>query len=385
MSTSTVEYTTGKRGKSNVIADGFRYSLDKKRTTAAGVVNSYWRCVTPGCSGRLVLHDDTISNTPSHNHGEQRAEITVHKAKKLLKHRAATSDMTTKHIVASAVAGLDFECRAKLGCRTNCLEKMARSARHTANRHPNNPTSLETLSIPPSYLQSQTGDNLLLWDSGWSSNLRRSYLFGTNDNMNILGSCNDLIVDGTFKVAPDLFTQLLTVHGITDDHYRLPLAYGLLPGKRQEHYQNLLDELDSFGPFQPDTVLADFELGLRNAIEEVWPSSTVRGCCFHFKQALWRNFHLFDLTPDIRKSFQRIGAFHFLPLEDIPDAWDELKLEQGLTDQKIADRLMLKPPPPRAQKWVNLDTKLENFVVAYDNDQYDNVVDFLSAVSATVF
>jgi uncharacterized phage protein gp47/JayE len=61
MSASTIELTTGKRGKENVIADGFRYSLDKKLTTSAGVVNSSWRCVTPGCTGRLVLHDDAIS------------------------------------------------------------------------------------------------------------------------------------------------------------------------------------------------------------------------------------------------------------------------------------------------------------------------------------
>ena len=57
MSTS-IEFTTGKRGKENVIADGCRYSLDKRRTTA--------------------------------------------------------------------------------------------TARHAANKHPSNPTSLETLAIPPS-------------------------------------------------------------------------------------------------------------------------------------------------------------------------------------------------------------------------------------------
>ena len=142
-----------------MLADGFLYSFDKRRTTATGVVNSYWRCETPGCSGRLVLHDDAISNSPSHNHGEQRAEITVYRAKKLLKQRAATSDMNTKHIVASAVADLDFECSAKLGCWTNCLENMVRSARHAANRHPTNPTSLETLAIPPSSLQSTAGDS----------------------------------------------------------------------------------------------------------------------------------------------------------------------------------------------------------------------------------
>ena len=90
MSTSTIEFTTGKRGKENVISDGVRYSLVKKRTTAAGVVNSYWTCVTPGCTSRLVLHDGTISSTPSHKHDEQRAEITVHKANKVLKQSLRT-------------------------------------------------------------------------------------------------------------------------------------------------------------------------------------------------------------------------------------------------------------------------------------------------------
>jgi hypothetical protein len=165
--------------------------------------------VTPGCTGRLVLHDDAISSSSSHNYDEQRAEISVHKAKKVLKERVASSDMSTKHIVASVVAGLDFKCRVKLGRRTNCLEKMVRSARRqAADRHPSNPTSLETLSIPPSHLISEVDDNLLPWDSGYSPDLRRSYLFGTADNMTVLGSCNDLAIDGTFKVAPNLFTQL---------------------------------------------------------------------------------------------------------------------------------------------------------------------------------
>ena len=330
MSTSSatnIEFTTGKRGKENVIYDGFRYRLDKKRTTADGVRNSYWRCVSDGCSGRLVLHNETVANTPHYDHGEQRAEIVIHRAKKQLKDRAASSEMTTKHIT-SALA----ECRSKLGCRTDVLEKMARSARKAANRHPTCPSSLETLVIPPCYLRAATGDNLLLWDSGYTPSLRRSFLLGTADNINVLSSCDNLIIDGTFKVAPHLFTQLLTVHGLTTDGYRLPLAYGLLPGKRQEMYYNLLNELDTNGPFQPLTVLADFEIGLRNAISTTWPNAAIRGCYFHFKQCLWRNFDRLGLTSeyqvvgsDIRRSFQNIGVLPFLPIEDVLDAWIELK------------------------------------------------------------
>ena len=43
-----------------------------------------------------------------------------------------------------------------------------------------------------------------------------------------------------------------------------------------------------------------------------------------------------------------------------PTLWsflDALKLEQGLTEQKIADRLMLRAPEPRAKKWIEVDQK----------------------------
>ena len=64
---------------------------------------------------------------------------------------------------------------------------------------------------------------------------------------------------------------------------------------------------------------------------------------------------------------------------------DALKLEQGLTDQKIAEHLLLHPAPPRSKKWVNLDNKLQEFINAYDNEQYGCYVDFLSAVSSILF
>ena len=71
-----------------------------------------------------------------------------------------------------------------------------------------------------------------------------------------------------------------------------------------------------------------------------------------------------------------------------PTIWsflDALKLEQGLTDQKIAECLLLHPAPPRSKMWVNLDNELQEFINAYDNEQYGSYVDFLSAVSSILF
>ena len=112
----------------------------------------------------VVRNGGTPCNAPVHDHGEQQAEITVHRAKKGLKHRAATSDMPTKHLIATTAAGLNFETRSKLNCQINSFGEMARLSRQKANRHPLNPTSLEQLVIPPAYLKTHSGENLLLWD-----------------------------------------------------------------------------------------------------------------------------------------------------------------------------------------------------------------------------
>ena len=69
-----------------------------------------------------------------------------------------------------------------------------------------------------------------------------------------------------------------------------------------------------------------------------------------------------------------------------PTLWsflDALKLEQGLTGQKIADRLMLRAPEPRAKKWIEFDQKLKEKMVAYDNDRYE-ILEFLNVIEATL-
>ena len=114
---NSVEFTTGKRGKDNVIYDSQRYTLNRRRHGTDGVEKSYWICTVSGCKVKFVLHDQRVKNSPLHNHGDQQAELTVHRAKVKLKSRAATSDISTKRIVAQTVSGLDFESRVKLGCQ----------------------------------------------------------------------------------------------------------------------------------------------------------------------------------------------------------------------------------------------------------------------------
>ena len=209
---------------------------------------------------------------------------------------------------------------------------MVRKARAAVRDYPSSPTSLEELSIHPHYLQTSIGEPLLLWDSGYSTARRRSFLFGTPTNVAALQEADHLVIDGTFKSAPSLFTQMLGVHGVFDENWHLPLAFGLLPGKSQVLYQDFLGQLNSFGPLDPQSILCDYEIGLRNACSSTWPSSTVRGCYFHFTKATFK--HLVDLGlkteydvegSDVRRYYKIISALPFIPEDEVLSAWEQLR------------------------------------------------------------
>ncbi|KAL5250130.1 hypothetical protein ACHWQZ_G016008 [Mnemiopsis leidyi] len=100
---------------------------------------------------------------------------------------------------------------------------------------------------------------------------------------------------------------------------------------------NLLEELDSWGPYQPQSILLDYELAIHNAVAEVYPSSTRRGFK-HLRQA--------DLLDEYL----------------VPDS----------------SRLLRERREPRAPKWVRYDEQLQRIVDAYDD--YSNKMDYLKAI-----
>ena len=171
---TTVTFVPGKRGALNAVVDGYRYT--KNRTYKENV---YYRCVEQStCSARITLTDGVLSSPlPDHSHPSQEAAIAVLGMKNHIKKRSAETDMPTKEIVADSLGTLDFEGMANLDCQINALSKMSRLSRQKANRNPPVPTSLENLAIPPSYMTNNQGENMLLWDSSYTEERRRTLMF----------------------------------------------------------------------------------------------------------------------------------------------------------------------------------------------------------------
>ena len=320
-----------KKNTENPILDGYRFVMDKKKNDA-----TYWKCslFRSGCRARIITVEKQLTTpVPEHSqHGPQQAESTVHVLKQTMKKKAVETDLPTKRLACDAVSGISFEARAKLGCHPSSLSRMARRTRQAADKHPCNPRDLEHLSIPGDYILSHNNECMMLWDSGYSEQTRRSFLWGTSTNAHAMVDADDWIMDGTFKSSPNLFKQLFTIHGLFPDGLHLPLFYGLLPGKTTTLYKNLFEEVDTWGPYQPSSILMDFELAIHNAVAEVWPSSTRRGCNFHFKQSLLKHIRQCDLMDEykienspIRDNFAKMGAIAFVPEHEVDRVWRYLK------------------------------------------------------------
>ena len=67
----------------------------------------------------------------------------------------------------------------------------------------------------------------------------------------------------------------------------IPLCHFLMTGRKEGLYVAGLECLQSRIPdFNPTHAIADFEQAIKNALIRVFPEIDVRGCPFHFGQAV---------------------------------------------------------------------------------------------------
>ena len=136
--------------------------------------------------------------------------------------------------------------------------------------------------------------------------------------MYLLAQSEELYIDGTFKIAPRLFHQVLTVHCFKHGK-QFPLVYCLLPGKSRSVYDKCFlivgDKVNNLPVVQ--RITTNFELALIQAAEAHFPGATSKACFFHFSQAVWWRVQQLGLQqayktdPSMSKFVSKILALSF--------------------------------------------------------------------------
>jgi len=118
------------------------------------------------------------------------------------------------------------------------------------------------------------------------------------------------------------------------------LLWALLPNKSQTTYvemftalrDRLVHQFNNVG--DQHTFLVDYEIAVINALSSIFPESKVKGCSFHYRQAIIRHVQKEGLitqyedvhNPDVRNWIRRILSLTVLPNFVIPLAWEWLKV-----------------------------------------------------------
>ena len=322
--------------KNKINVHGYIIVKDKNRNHSY-----YWYCEkrdTLQCKGRAttLLTEDQhhLIKASEHNHAAEASRVNVIKRVNLLKERSQQTTDNPVQVIQNVVAGTSQEVYPYLPSR-NALRQTIKRVRHIDL--PTEPQSLENLIIPENMQKTLDGSDFLVRDSTIGD--ERVLIFTTSTNVNYLAQSHFWIMDGTFKTVPTIFKQLYTIHGrvgMGENSRIMPLVYALMSCKSEECYKTLFQDLIDFGDeenidLQPQFVLTDFEIAAINAIRAEFPGVQNKGCHFHLSQNIYRKVQELGLTTQYGTDeafsllIRHIPALAFLPYNDIPSAFDELR------------------------------------------------------------
>jgi len=159
-------------------------------------------------------------------------------------------------------------------------------------------------------------------------------------------------MDGTFKCAPSMATQIYAIHGSVYKTW-VPLVIALLERKTKTSYKSLFDVLKTevqrrFNrQLDPPRVSTDYETAAISAAQESFPGTIVSGCLFHLGQSFWRKLQTEGLTEEYRREaneelradFHSLIALAFVPEEDVIEAFESLAASASEELQPVLDHV----------------------------------------------
>ena len=105
----------------------------------------------------------------------------------------------------------------------------------------------------------------------------RILIFANPEQLHVLQAAQDFLVDGTFKVVPEIFYQLFIIHAVYRQH-TIPVVYALLRRKDAGKYSSLFGEIVKIAPtWLPASVMMNFEQASISSLKKKFRSVSLSG------------------------------------------------------------------------------------------------------------
>ena len=278
-----MEVLTNKKGSKKVLHQG--YTFTKKKTTKS---TTRWECSkrqSLSCKGALVSDLDVtrVISVTDHNHEADQFEVEALKLRYEIMDAADANRGKSGQILADKLVNYPVDVRVAAGKKDTPIE----------------------------YTKTPQNEQCLVYDNELPTS--RLLVFASESGLNILDSADTWFMDGTHSTAPGQFAQLFCVRvplGVT----HVTAAYGLLPGKQHQHYEEfftgLLDAcLQRDVRPTPINIVVDYEMAIHNAIRSVIsPNIHIQGCFYHLTQSTWRHIQAESPEDDNIRHFCGINS-----------------------------------------------------------------------------
>ena len=292
----------------------------------------YWKCRKANCRfTAITLNDQLVSVTGAHSHPAVEAAARMHARKenaKTLARNEATLSM--KRVYSQAFADVNLEDEQQVDFLPSIKSLKSSLYRSRAKRLPKLPQNRAEIRLNDEWATTLDGRDFVLANDGEDNKI---LIFGTVQNLRLLCHADTIFMDGTFKVAPALFSQLYSIH-IMYMGAMIPVCIALLPHKDGNTYDRFFQLICAsavrFGmQFSPQTICIDFEAAVITTIRHQFPNVRIRGCLFHYSQALWRKVQELGLSGRYKEDeafnrlVRRASALPLVPRESVDEVWLE--------------------------------------------------------------
>ena len=178
------------------------------------------------------------------------------------------------------------------------------------------------------YQLTSTGGQFLRYDSGIGDD-GRILIFASDQGLELLSNSEHWFCDGTFKVCPEIFYQVYTIHALVNGRV-LPCLFALLPNKNQQTYQIFFREISNLVPGIPQDILFDFERAAMNTMQLLLPNVEIKGCFFHLSSNIWKHIQSAGLQerynedPEFALHLRMLAALAFVPENNVIQYFNQL-------------------------------------------------------------
>jgi hypothetical protein len=201
-----MEHVDSQQGKPMILYEGFSYRFH--RLLADGETASY-RCPQRNCKGRIRVNDDVVEFLTDHECGAPNpAKNAMKKLCSTVKKRAADTEEAPRTIITASQGNLTVEEAAAVPSYTALQQRIERKRKRDNRPYPE-PATVADVDIPQELRRTETGQDFIFFDSG-ANDPRRFIVCATQGNIDVLRRERHWFVDGTFRVSPRIFLQVIT-------------------------------------------------------------------------------------------------------------------------------------------------------------------------------